>query len=193
MTAILQRFTQIRRKALASCSHRRSPSFRFHGAEGGSILPGGTGCEHHSAPTLPGGEPRSAEVAATGGRLPDEATRQRMAQLVDSVPPAPAPAPPPQQQAPQGPAVALSAAILDRYVGEWTTAGGNTITFRRDGATLFVKPGTLPEVPLTARSETRFSDPRGPVFEFQLDGQGKLIGLILEQGNPSQRVPLVRK
>ena len=126
------------------------------------------------------------------GRLPDEAMRKRMAALVDSFPPTPAPAPPPQQ-APQGPAVVLSAAILDRYVGEWKTPGGNTITFRRDGATLFVKPGTLPEVPLTAHSETRFSDPRGPLFEFQLDGQGKPTGLVLEQGNPPQRVPLVRK
>ena len=41
------------------------------------------------------------------------------------------------------------------------------------GTTLFVKPGTNPEVPLLARSETRFQDPRGPFFEFQLDAPGK--------------------
>ena len=36
------------------------------------------------------------------------------------------------------------------------------LTFRRDGDRLFVKPGTNPEAPLIARSETRFQDPRGP-------------------------------
>jgi hypothetical protein len=49
----------------------------------------------------------------------------------------------------------------------------------------------LPEAPLNARSETRFQDPRGPVFEFQLDAQGKVTGAILEQG--AQRIPLERK
>jgi hypothetical protein len=65
-------------------------------------------------------------------------------------------------------------------------------TIRRDGATPFVKPGTNPEAPLNARSGTRFQDPRGPCFEFQLDGQGKVTGAILEQGNPVQRIPLTR-
>jgi aryl-alcohol dehydrogenase-like predicted oxidoreductase len=124
------------------------------------------------------------------GRLPNEATRKRMAQFVDALPAAPAPVPP-QQQTPQGPAVVLSAAILDRYAGAYQAASGFIATFRRDGATLFVKPGTNPEAPLVARSETRFSDPRGPVFEFQLDGQGKATGAILEQG--TQRIPLARK
>ncbi len=125
------------------------------------------------------------------GRLPNEATRKRMAELIDSLPKPAGRAGGPPPQAPQGPAVVLSAAILDRYVGEYKAASGFTATFRRDGATLFVKPGANPEVPLTARSETRFSDPRGPVFEFQLDGQGKVTGAILEQG--TQRIPLERK
>jgi hypothetical protein len=84
----------------------------------------------------------------------------------------------------------LPAAILDRYVGEYKTASGFTMAFRRDGATLFAKPGTNPEAPLAARSETRFSDPRGPIIEFQLDGKGTVTGLILEQG--SQRTPAAR-
>ena len=53
-----------------------------------------------------------------------------------------------------------------------------------------MKPGTNPEAPLAARSETRFQDPRGPIFEFQLDDQGKVTGAILEQG--SQRTPVER-
>jgi len=64
-----------------------------------------------------------------------------MAELVDALPPTSPPGPP-KPQAPQGPAVALSAAIPDRYVGEFEYAAlGTIVTFRRDGATLFVKVG----------------------------------------------------
>ena len=90
--------------------------------------------------------------------------------------------------------VAVSAAVLDLYVGEYTAASGFTATFRRDGDKLMVKPGNNPEAPLIARSETRFQDPRGPVFEFQLDG-GKVTGAVLEQQGPqgTQKIPLARK
>jgi aryl-alcohol dehydrogenase-like predicted oxidoreductase len=125
------------------------------------------------------------------GRLPNEATRKRMAELIDALPPAP---PPPGPAAPP-PGIALPAAVIERYVGEYKSAAGFTVTIRRDGATLFVKPGANPEVPLLARSETRFQDPRGPFFEFQLDGQGKVTGAVLEQQGPQgpQRIPLERK
>jgi hypothetical protein len=125
------------------------------------------------------------------GRLPNEATRNRMAALIDALPPAPPPRPPANPA--QAPGIVLSTAILERYVGEWQLASGTVITFRRDGTTLLVKPGTNPEVRLNARSETRLQDPRGPVFEFQVDGAGKVTGLVLEQGNPVQRLPLVRR
>jgi aryl-alcohol dehydrogenase-like predicted oxidoreductase len=88
--------------------------------------------------------------------------------------------------------LAVPTAVLDRYVSQWKLASGTVIAFRRDGATLFVKPGAQPETALYARSETRFQDPRGPVFEFQVDGSGALTGVILEQGNPIQRIPLTR-
>ncbi|GLC25261.1 aldo/keto reductase [Roseisolibacter agri] len=125
------------------------------------------------------------------GRLPNEATRKRMAALVDALPALP---PLPQNPA-AAPGIALSAAVLDRYVGEYRLPSGNSVTFRRDGDRLLVKPGTNPELPLNARSETRFQDPRGPIFEFQLDGQGKVTGAILEQQGPQgpQRVQLERK
>ena len=121
------------------------------------------------------------------GRLPDEAMRKRMAQLVDSLPPTPPPGPPPE--------VKLPAAVLDRYVGEYTSASGFTATFRRDGDKLIVKPGNNPEAALIARSQTRFQDPRGPVFEFELDGQGKVIRAFLDQQGPKgvQRIVLERK
>jgi aryl-alcohol dehydrogenase-like predicted oxidoreductase len=131
------------------------------------------------------------ENIGTGiGRLPDEAMRKRMAALVDGFPPNPAPGPPVPP-----PGIALSAAILDRYVGEYTAASGFTATFRRDGDKLVVKPGNNPEAPLIARSETRFQDPRGPFFEFQVDEQGKVTGAVLEQQGPqgTQKIPLERK
>ena len=127
------------------------------------------------------------------GRLPDAAMRKRMAALVDSFPPNPAPGT--QPQAPQGPTVTLSAAVLDRYVGEYASAKGFTVVIRRDGDKLIVKPGTNPEAPLIARSETRFQDPRGPFFEFEVDAQGKVTGAFLEQQGPQglTKTMLVRK
>src|SRR5215204_2976020 len=141
----------------------------------------GTTKAHHMLDNIGGGI----------GRLPNEATRKRMAALIDSFP---APTPPQRGGPPPGgqaPGIALPVAVLDRYVGEYTAASGFTTIFRREGDKLFVKPGNNPEVPLNARSETRFQGPRGPFFEFQLDGQGKVTGAVLEQG--TQRTPLARK
>ena len=138
----------------------------------------GTTKAHHMLDNIGGGI----------GRLPDEATRERMAAFIDALPALP---PLPQNPA-QAPGIALPAAVVERYVGEWKLASGTAVTFRRDGTRLFVKPGGNPELPLNARSETRFQDPRGPVFEFQLDAAGTVTGLVLEQGNPVQRIPLTR-
>ena len=132
------------------------------------------------------------------GRLPNADMRKRMAEFVDALPPTPVPEPQviqrpptPANQAP--PPVALSTAILDRYVGEYNYAAtGQVVTVRRDGERLFVKiQGNAPEGPLVPRSETRFQGPFGLVFEFQLDGQGKPTGAMVEQG--PFRIPLVRK
>ena len=112
------------------------------------------------------------------GRLPNEATRKRMAELVDSWPQAGAAGPP----APQGAAVVVTAATLDRYAGEYKPAAGAILTFRRVGSALHVKPGNTEEAPLVARSETRFSDPWGAIIEFQVDAAGTVTGLILQQG-----------
>jgi aryl-alcohol dehydrogenase-like predicted oxidoreductase len=133
-------------------------------------------------------------IAGGVGRLPDEATRKRMAEFIDALPQLP-PLAPPQNAAAQAPGIALPVAILDRYVGQFASAAGTVITFRRDGTTLFVKPGNNPEAPLNARSETRFQDPRGPMFEFQLDAQGKVTGAILEQQGPqgTQKLQLQKK
>jgi len=131
------------------------------------------------------------------GRLPDEAMRKRMAELVDTFPPTPPPGPPkPQPQATQEPPVMLSAGILDRYVGEYEYAAvGQTVTIRRDGDRLLLKvSGNMPEGPLVARSETRFVVPwPEATIEFQLDGQGKVSGAMVEQWGGTQHIPLERK
>ena len=141
----------------------------------------GTTKPHHMVDNIGGGI----------GKLPDEATRKRMAALVDGLPALP-PLPVPPSQVP---GIAVAAAILDRYVGEYKAASGFTAVFRRDGERLFVKPGNNPEAPLNARSETRFQDPRGPIFEFQVDAQGKVTGAVLEQQGPqgTTKLPLERK
>jgi aryl-alcohol dehydrogenase-like predicted oxidoreductase len=130
------------------------------------------------------------------GRLPDEATRKRMAALIDALPPTPAPTPPPmpQQPAAQVPGLVLSAAVLDRYVGEYRyVAVGTVVVVRRVGDRLIMKSGVAPESPLTARSETRFqpSFPPGTTFEFQVDAAGMVTGAVWEIG--PNRVALERR
>ena len=147
----------------------------------------GTTKAHHMLDNIGGGI----------GRLPNEATRKRMAALIDSLP---KPTPPARAGGPpsgaQAPGIAVAVAILERYVGEYRNpASGTVFAIRREGDKLFVKPGTMQEAPLNARSETRFQDPRGPIFEFQVDAQGKVTGAVLEQQGPqgTQRIQLERK
>jgi aryl-alcohol dehydrogenase-like predicted oxidoreductase len=124
------------------------------------------------------------------GRLPNEATRKRMAALIDSLPPVMLAAVPASQvfQGPAG-AIVLPAAVLDRYAGEYKTSTGTILTVRRYGILLTGKPGTKPETVMYARSETRFF--LGEDFvEFQLDGAGAVTGLVLEQGR--QKIPASR-
>jgi aryl-alcohol dehydrogenase-like predicted oxidoreductase len=123
------------------------------------------------------------------GRLPNAATRKRMAELIDSWPMAGA-----AGTTAQAPAV-VAAAILDRYAGQYRTAQGAVLTVRRVGSALHLHPGSTgntPEAPLVARSETRFSDPWGAIIEFQLDAAGGVAGLIMQQGShlklPASRV-----
>lgn len=121
------------------------------------------------------------------GRLPDEATRRRMAALIDGIPPV-------AVQSAQGPPLVLPAAVLDRYAGDYRSAGGSAVTVRRYGTTLTAKPGPNPETILVPRSERRFSlGHRGPgVIEFQLDGAGNVAGLTYEHGNEKVTASRVR-
>jgi hypothetical protein len=115
-------------------------------------------------------------VGGGAGRLPTQAMRMRMAELIDTWPLAGGTGPAPAQ-----PAV-VAAAVLDRYAGEYRTAQGGITTVRRAGPALHVKVGDAPEEPLVARSQTRFTDRWGAVFEFQVDAAGTVSGLVHQQG-----------
>ena len=138
----------------------------------------GTTKAHHMLDNIGGGI----------GRVPDEATRRRMAELIDSFPQVALAAPPQSGHGPAG-SVVLPAAVLDRYVGEYRTSGGTILNFRRYGTMLVAKVGPNPDIVIHARSETRFQ--LGPTFiEFQLDGTGRATGLVHERG--SQKIPASR-
>ncbi len=135
------------------------------------------------------------------GRLPNEAQRKRMAELVDSLPPTPPPGPPqgrggqPPAAAPQIPPFAVPAEVLDRYAGEYVhVAANHPVIIRRDGERLLLKSGNFPESPIIARSATRFALPwPESIIEFKVDGQGKTTGATVELFGGAQRVPLERK
>ena len=139
------------------------------------------------------------------GRLPNEAMRKRMAAFVDALParqnpnaPAAAGRTMTTPPAPMEPSVALSAAILNRYVGEYKhVAAGTMVTIRRDGDKLLVnvQGSGRPEMPFVARSETRFASTSIFSIEFHLDGQGKVTGATWETVIPTgpQRILLERK
>jgi aryl-alcohol dehydrogenase-like predicted oxidoreductase len=122
------------------------------------------------------------------GRLPDQATRARMAALIDSLPPVTLATPPQSAHGPAG-SLVLSAAVLDRYVGEYKTSGGSTLNFRRYGTMLVGKAGPNPDRVIYGQSETRFQF-GADFIEFQLDSTGKATGLIYEQRG--QKIPATR-
>ena len=140
----------------------------------------GTTKPHHMLDNMGGGL----------GRLPNEATRKRMAELIDSLPPVTMAGAPVAQSA-HGPpgSLVLPATIIDSYVGQYRTPTGELMTFRRYGAMLVAKVGGNPDRVIYGQTETRF--PFGPNFiEFQRDSAGTVTGLIYVQG--SERIPASR-
>jgi aryl-alcohol dehydrogenase-like predicted oxidoreductase len=122
-------------------------------------------------------------MGAARGRLPDEATRRRMIEVVNALPAAAAAAPA------AGTAVAVPVAVLERYVGEYEMAVASrpTITVRRSGDSLTAQPTGQSEAVLDARSETRFQVRGvGVELEFVTDEAG-VVNLVLHQGG--QEIP----
>jgi aryl-alcohol dehydrogenase-like predicted oxidoreductase len=131
----------------------------------------GTTKPHHMLDNMGGGI----------GRLPDAATRERMAAFVDALPPVTIAASPQSAHGPAG-SLVLPASVLDRYVGEYRTSSGSILIFRRYGTMLVAKAGPDEDRVIYGQSETRFR--LGPNFiEFQLDSTGKATGLTYEQGS----------
>jgi aryl-alcohol dehydrogenase-like predicted oxidoreductase len=124
-------------------------------------------------------------MGAAYGDLPDEAMRARMIAYVDALPAA--------QPAAATHAVQLPAATLDRYVGEYEFPTGMTLNVRREGAGLAAAPAGQQVTALSTLSETRFAIPGGPQgIEFQVDGDGTVTGLLLDQPN-GQRILATRR
>jgi aryl-alcohol dehydrogenase-like predicted oxidoreductase len=102
-------------------------------------------------------------LAGGTGRLPNEATRKRMAELIDSLT--------------RTVAVRVPTSVLERYVGEYEFANyafvvrldGETLTARRAGM-----PATVPATRLVPLSETRFIQDNlsGWEVEFVVDQAG---------------------
>ena len=137
----------------------------------------GTTKAHHMLDNMAGGI----------GRLPNEATRKRMAALVDALPPVTLTF----AESAHGPAggVVLAPAILDRYVGEYKTEAGDILNFRRYGTMLVARVGPNPDTVIYGRSETRFQLGKN-FIEFKLDDAGKAVSLVYEQG--SQKIAASR-
>jgi aryl-alcohol dehydrogenase-like predicted oxidoreductase len=122
-------------------------------------------------------------MGAARGRLPDEAMRRRMIEVVNALPAAAPPAP----AAPTGPTAAVPVAVLDQYVGEYVMSPTMVITVRRSGDSLTAQPGGQSPAVLEARSETRFQVRGAPVeLEFVTDQAG-VVNLVLHQGG--QQIP----
>jgi hypothetical protein len=116
------------------------------------------------------------------GRLPDEATRRRMIEVVDALPQADGPA------AEAVAAVSVPVEVLERYVGEYEMSSGMTITVRRSGESLTVQPSGQPEATvLEPRSQTRFEVRGvGVVVEFVTD-EADVVNVVVYQG--AQEMP----
>jgi hypothetical protein len=116
-------------------------------------------------------------IAGGTGRLPNQATRKRMADLVDSLI--------------SEVTVSVPRSVLERYVGEYEFANytfavslkGDTLTSRRVGM-----PMTLPEIPLVPLSQTRFrqNNLSGWEVEFIIEQAGG-VTKIMRMGNQEIR------
>lgn len=140
----------------------------------------GTTKAHHMVDNMGGGV----------GRLPDEATRRRMAAFIDELPPVTVAgsAGATWAHGPPG-GIVLSAAVLDRYVGDYRSANGLQLKFRRYGAMLVATVGTEPDRVIYGPTPTRFW--YGPsTIEFQTADEGPATGLVYARGD--QRVTATR-
>jgi hypothetical protein len=89
--------------------------------------------------------------------------------------------------------VTLSAAVLDRLIGEYQLNATTTITIARDNDKLTLRVGGQPPSVLLPESGTRFFLQRatsGQMIEFETDAAGNALALMLAQaGGAKRRIP----
>lgn len=79
------------------------------------------------------------------------------------------------------PAVAVPAAILDRYVGRWLVDGQMAVRVWRDGKSLKVQAMNQPPGMLIARSETEFALAMPPArMRFHVDENGRATRAVIQ-------------
>ena len=83
----------------------------------------------------------------------------------------------------------LPAAVLDRYVGEYRTMSGRSMTFRRYGTMLVAKVDPDPDRVVYGQSETRFQFGTG-FLQFHVDSTGRATRVVYERGG--QKIPATR-
>lgn len=124
---------------------------------------------------------RGADGAVTGVRMTPRRGPEELAARTEQTPEA------------ATTAVAVPAAVLDRYVGRYQLAPDFIVTVRREGDVLRVQPSGQEETAMIAESETRFALPAGNgVVVFETDASGAVTRLVLHQGTrqaPAPRIP----
>jgi serine-type D-Ala-D-Ala carboxypeptidase/endopeptidase len=84
--------------------------------------------------------------------------------------------------------VTLTAAQLDRLVGEYPLLPTFVISVTREGTTLYAQATGQQRLELAAQSETRFGVAGVPAeLEFELGADGRAAAVTLVQGGARQR------
>ncbi|HEY7768413.1 serine hydrolase [Longimicrobium sp.] len=95
--------------------------------------------------------------------------------------------------APLAPRVAVPAAVLDRYAGEYQLAPNFVITIRREGDGLKGRATGQGDITLVAQTETRFAAQEvQATVEFERDASGAVTRLILTQGGRTLPAPKIK-
>jgi CubicO group peptidase (beta-lactamase class C family) len=83
----------------------------------------------------------------------------------------------------EGKTVKVDPSIFDAYVGEYEVTPRFILTFTREGDKLFAQGTGQPKMEVEAVSETQFTiSPVKANITFEKDSEGKVTGLILQQG-----------
>jgi len=95
--------------------------------------------------------------------------------------------------APLAARVAVPAAVLDSYAGDYQLAPNFIITIRREGDGLKGRATGQGDITLVAQTETRFAAQEAQLtVEFERDASGAVTRLMLTQGGRTQPAPKIK-